>query len=261
MDEIQINPEELYTEEGANPSPPPDPVEGPDEHVEAVAFENAEAGASPSLDGEAVKNPVLEISGFRFLNTTDAEKAQVDVNKIAYIDAHASYSSAAAMRAIYEKAIENRIFSTPVGWTFLKQIRDRLLKTGVPEDELPSIPMSVSFTHEPMAMTSVVAKERAEEEMRRAAANKRGPGFVVSIAMNIILAVLVVVIFYVASISDSDNILNYKRNVTNRYSTWEQELREREQNLRKKEREMGIKVESSASFDTSEENEGEDTDE
>ena len=46
--------------------------------------------------------------------------------------------------------------------------------------------------------------------------------------------------FIIASTSDSDNILNYKRNVTNRYSSWEQDLTQREKVIREAEKKLGI---------------------
>ena len=65
---------------------------------------------------------------------------------------------------------------------------------------------------------------------------------ILSVAINIILAVLVVVMFLIAYYSDTDNIINYKENVTNRYAEWQQELMERERTVRQKERELGVEI-------------------
>ena len=46
--------------------------------------------------------------------------------------------------------------------------------------------------------------------------------------------------FVITMNSDSDNILNYKRNVTNRYSAWDEELTEREKAVREAEKRLGI---------------------
>lgn len=262
MDESRDLTEELNTgeAEGAGEAAAEGAGEGAmvqDAHSDAVAFENAESGASsdPAVReqeeaGEAVP-VVLDVAGFHFLSRADAEKAQVDINKIAYIDTHAAYSSREAMRAIYEKAIENRIFGTPVGWLFLKQLRDNLIKGGVQETELSSIPMSVSFTHEPMVATAKLAEARGETERRVAEARQRTGAFlIVSVVLNILLAAMVILMFYIASVSESDNILNYKRNVTNRYATWEQQLNERERAVRQRERELGIRSGESTEGDT-----------
>ena len=43
-----------------------------------------------------------------------------------------------------------------------------------------------------------------------------------------------------AATGENDNIINYKSNVTNRYSSWEQDLTEREKKVRQAEKELGI---------------------
>ena len=40
--------------------------------------------------------------------------------------------------------------------------------------------------------------------------------------------------------SDNPNILNYKNAIVNQYASWEQELSEREKQLRQKENELGL---------------------
>lgn len=62
----------------------------------------------------------------------------------------------------------------------------------------------------------------------------------ISMTLCIILGVLVIALFMVAFTSDIPNILNYKHNLQNKYSAWEQELRERENNLREKELQIYI---------------------
>ena len=46
--------------------------------------------------------------------------------------------------------------------------------------------------------------------------------------------------FFIADTGEADNILNYKRNVTNRYASWDQEITQRENAVREKERELGL---------------------
>ena len=58
--------------------------------------------------------------------------------------------------------------------------------------------------------------------------------------MNIVLALLVGGMFYVAMTGNNPNILNYKNSIVNKYAAWEQELTEREQAVREREKELGI---------------------
>ena len=54
------------------------------------------------------------------------------------------------------------------------------------------------------------------------------------------LFILVIVMFVIVNYGETDNMVNYKRNLQNRYAQYEQELKEREQTIREKERELNI---------------------
>ena len=72
-------------------------------------------------------NPeLLYVRGFQFLTKADAEKAVVDAGKIEYLESHVGYATSSALLAVYEKSIQNRIFGTPVGWSYLMDLRRRL---------------------------------------------------------------------------------------------------------------------------------------
>ena len=56
--------------------------------------------------------------------------------------------------------------------------------------------------------------------------------------------------FLITAFSESDNIINYRRNITNRYASWEQDLTEREKKVREAEKRLGIEDTSSYYEDT-----------
>ena len=61
-----------------------------------------------------------------------------------------------------------------------------------------------------------------------------------SVILNILLLAAVVAMFVVAFSSSHPNILNYRSAVLNEYASWQQDLSEREQVIREKERELKI---------------------
>lgn len=188
----------------------------------------------------------LEVGGFRFLTKADADKARVDEGKITYIKSNVSYTTASSLQAVYEKAISNRIFSTPVGWGFLRDLRGTLLDMGTDESKLPAIPMTAGFT-KPVQTLEESSKPRIRREEKDAG---KARVLMLSFALNIILAILVVIMFTVVYFGETNNIVNYKRNITNRYSAWEQELKDREELIRQKERELGIKPDTTTESGT-----------
>ena len=61
-----------------------------------------------------------------------------------------------------------------------------------------------------------------------------------SVIVNLFLVILVIAMFAITLKSDNPNILNYKNAIVNQYASWEQELSEREKQLRQKENELGL---------------------
>ena len=62
--------------------------------------------------------------------------------------------------------------------------------------------------------------------------------FIISILINLLLTIAVGGMFAIAMTNDQPNILNYERALVNKYATWEQELTEKENEIREREREL-----------------------
>ena len=60
------------------------------------------------------------------------------------------------------------------------------------------------------------------------------------ILVNVVLAAVIVAMCVITMQGENANIINYRNVITNEYSEWEQELTEREQRIRDKERELHI---------------------
>ncbi len=181
----------------------------------------------------------LVVAGYQFLTKEDAEKARLDIRKIEYLKSQVNPSSAEGLKAVYEKAIQNRIFATPVGLAYLADLKRRMAELGVDCRYLTPVPMTVSFTHTPLP-DDYVPRQR----IQRAPQKKKAPWVLILTTLNIVLVILIVVMFLILNSGTSDNILNYKRNITNRYASWEQDLKQREQVIRDWEREHPGEVET-----------------
>ncbi len=181
----------------------------------------------------------LVVGGYQFMSETDAQKAQMDLSKIRVLEARTKASKPNDIKAVYEKAIENKIFKTPVGWAYLSGLKEKLLKSGFNEEDIIPIPLNISITRH-SAIENLNVKQRIQPEKKNLEFKRIFP-----IILNIVLAILVILMFVVAATGDSDNIINYKSNVTNRYSSWEQDLTEREKKVREAEKKLGIEDTSS----------------
>ncbi len=205
-----------------------------DNEKKSTEEENKEVADAASPKEE--ENLVVE--GYEFLSKEDVKKAESDKQKIDILGQKIHSTRIVDLEAVYEKAITNKIFSTPVGWHYLAKLRDKLIAAGVNEEDLIPIPVNTKFTrvdlkdeyHPRQYITPLPQKKKKDVKAT----------FVVLIAMNLILVGLVIAMFVVVWKSDNDNIINYKQNVTNRYAEWEESLKEREKAVRIKERELKI---------------------
>lgn len=173
----------------------------------------------------------LEVGGYLFLQEEDKNIADKELKKISYLENHLDFNKPYQVLQVYHKAIEERIFKTPIGIEYLKKIQD-FLKEKFPEEEIEPIPLYVTYEAKLRERYNVIRPTIKKQE------KKKTNGFWVSVFMNIVLIVLVIGMFSIALSSNNPNILNYERALIDKYSAWEEELDQREQEVREKEKKL-----------------------
>lgn len=190
-----------------------------------------------------------EAGGFVFRTKKEAELAQREVEGTKYLRQKLDMENPNAVFSIYQNLIEQDLFETPVGYCFLKELRDYLLMIpAISNEEVLAIPIRYPQTEEEEKKQK---KEQKKEEQRKErqrekekAKNKkeqkkegqnykgRCQFFMVT---SLILLISVVSMMLLAATSDNVNILNYENKLIDKYSSWEQELEEREQAVKEQE--------------------------
>ena len=198
-----------------------------------------------ATDGKG-KGDNFIVGGYEFMTEIDAQKGAMDESKIKLLNTRAKATKPQDIKAVYDKAIENKIFKTPIGWGYLMNLRNKLVESGISEEELIPIPLGVSITRH-SAIENLSVRQRIKPEKKKERADFRR---VFPIVLSIIMTILVIVMFIITANSESDNIINYRRNVTNRYASWEQDLTDREKKVREAEKRLGIEDTSSYYEDT-----------
>ena len=190
-----------------------------------------------------------EAGGFVFRTKKEAELAQREIEGTKYLRQILDMENPNAVFSIYQNLIEQDLFETPVGYCFLKELRDYLLMIpAISNEEVLAIPIRYPQTEEEEKKQK---KEQKKEEQRKErqrekekAKNKkeqkkegknykgRCQFFMVT---SLILLISVVSMMLLAATSDNVNILNYENKLIDKYSSWEQELEEREQAVKEQE--------------------------
>lgn len=193
-----------------------------------------------------------EAGGFLFGTKKEAELAQREIEGTKYLRQKLDMENPQAVFSIYQNLIEQDLFETPVGYCFLKELRDYLLMIpAISNEEVLAIPIRYPQTEEEEKKQK---KEQKKEEQRkerqkekekaknRKEQKKEGKNYKgrcqFFMVTSLILLISVVSMMLLAATSDNVNILNYENKLIDKYSSWEQELEEREQAVKEQEQEL-----------------------
>ena len=176
-------------------------------------------------------NSELQVDEFLFTTVEDAQLAQEEKKKVEYLQKHMDMKVPQNVLMLYNKANRDRIFKTPVGISYLVEIRNYLVHLGVPEEKISPVQLYANYEPKPRDRSESIRTRMIQT--KREALQKR---FRWSLLLNILLVIAVIAMFVITLTSDNPNMLNYKRTLENRYATWEQELMEWESELREWER-------------------------
>ena len=190
------------------------------------------------------------IGGYIFDDENKAKKAAKELKAVEYILGQIKDSDEKGVLTVYKKLLNQRIFSTEIGMSFLAQLRQNLIDSEVftpedippvysleepPKDETPKEKTKeVSNAEKQKTDKKVEAKVKSDssEIKRLKAINK------VLLIFCIALLLCVLGMFYVSTTINSPTILDYEEKLIDKYSSWEQELTEREDAIREKEQEL-----------------------
>ena len=167
----------------------------------------------------------------------EAEEAKIEAQRIERLEKQLDYTKPALVLAFYKKALEGRVFKTVEGYAYLVHLRayleDRKSDLGGVIPCIPSDYMS-ERAHYRVIVDELKDNLKNEKKKNRKIRHSNG-------TMKIVITFLVVALvamLIIALVSDNPNILNYERVLQDKYSSWEMDLKEREDIIRQKELEL-----------------------
>ena len=190
------------------------------------------------------------VDGFVFHNRGDAERAQKEYDGASYLREKTLHEhDPEKLLQIYNKIIDQKMFETPIGICYLKELQDRIREAPyIMEDAIMPLegrpPGMVPPENKDNKDTQTPRDRKKEEKQLKHVAGEVSWKFAVSLAANVIMLVIVVGMFILASTMDSPTILNYENKIINKYEAWEQELTKREQAVKEAEDSLGIREQS-----------------
>ncbi len=192
------------------------------------------------------------IGGYIFDDENSAKKAAKELKAVEYIIGQIKNTDENGVLTVYKKLLNQRMFSTEIGLGFLNQLRQNLVSSGAfDESEIPEVytleePKAAEETESAEVIASqdnLDYESSAKTSGSKSKSNSIDAKYkrlkvINSVLLVICLTLLVCVcgMFYINSTINSPNILNYKETITDEFSSWKQELDQREKELNERER-------------------------
>ncbi|MFP3154756.1 hypothetical protein LQZ18_10115 [Lachnospiraceae bacterium ZAX-1] len=203
------------------------------------------------------------VDGFAFHTNEVAEKAAKELQGVKFIRSKTDMDKPEIVLQVYHKILAQGLFETEVGICFLRELQEYLIKSPAIDNE----------KIKPLDMAQILSKrfvknenelqlnmEGVDESKKAITAQKEmepqksdttsyrtssrnvalKAGIRTSIVINIGLLIVVIAMFAITLTSNNPTIVNYEKNLKDKYAGWEEELTQREAEIRIKENELRL---------------------
>lgn len=192
------------------------------------------------------------VDGYVFETERQANQARRELEGIRYTKETLDMKDPDAVLAIYNRILQDKIFTTPIGYAFLRELQEYLTASPAirnseihPIDFMPVIEQAKWDDKEAMRLNrkrsadNYKARERElrqRQRMRRQEENSSLDGkfrhrFIVSLVFNLLLVLAIGAMFLMVHFSDVPTIIDYENKLINRYEEWDKELTNREEKI------------------------------
>lgn len=172
------------------------------------------------------------LEGFQFSSEEEYKIAKEDYDAIQFFKEKLDVSNLPAVYKLYNRLIERDTFQTAVGYSFLRELQNILLEKKYKTlDDLRKIQI------ETIQKTSEKVEEISVEHYKNIAENRRIKNRNSRI-INILLIFTIIIMFIIALRADKTVFNQFEQDMVDKYSSWEVELSEWEEQLRIREAEI-----------------------
>lgn len=191
---------------------------------------------------------VYVVGGIAFTDAQQAKRASIEQKRIEILNEKLDYRDVEAVAKIYEKACENRTFQTPIGVGYMVRLHDWLVKNRYDRIKNKYVIVDYDPAQMPLEHSEEFQSKIKERDMlwkNRLDAQRQKEKAMrmkcrTSVIANVVLLLLVILLFVISQTGKNPTILNYRTQIINQYTQWEQELSEREAAVAQKEAQLGI---------------------
>jgi hypothetical protein len=177
-----------------------------------------------------MKENEYKVAGYSFSDAHDYKEAKREAETIEYIKANTDLNDLNKAIKLYHKLVERKTLKTVVGFAFLKELQERIVREGiVSKESMPCI--QVERDEKTLKnFTNSLDKEREQKHLEMIENYKirlRNSRIISAFLAGIIIIMIVISIW-----SDRNIFSNFENEILNKYSAWEEDLKAREQLLK-----------------------------
>ena len=193
----------------------------------------------------------VEIDGFLFSDPAEIAQAKKEMEGIRYLRTKLDRDNPEQVLLVYNQAVDQQLFATPVGYYFLKELQDYLITIPFIKDEdIHRITITERMTEAFEKSRKKTVQEKKKQAVRQYEDERKlrekkiqakntdfKARFALALFFDFLLLAMVVAMFVINLVSkDNVTILNYENQLINKYEDWEKELEDREMQLNERER-------------------------
>lgn len=193
------------------------------------------------------------IDGFIFNNKADYLQAKNEYDGVEYMRSRTNMNNAANVFSVYKSLVEKGVFSTPVGMSYLYELRSLLIKNSDYAASIEEMPIPVAYKADAKDKRSLkknkdtltkgdVIKNMKKFDIESVYRNR----FISSLIVIFLLVIIMIFMMIITKNSSNTNILNYKNRIDAQYEDkenslvqWENDIKLREEAVKQKEKELG----------------------
>lgn len=173
------------------------------------------------------------VDGFVFSSYKEAQIALKEQKNIEIIRQRTEFSNPEAVYELYVKLMERDMFKTMLGYSFLHELRHRLItEFSYEEQELPTIQLPGKMEYNKV---NEINQSVLEARLQPLLLTKKRMTIVI-----VALMLMVIAMFVIAAINPNAGYVNTENKVINKYSAWQEELEQREKAVKEKEAELNM---------------------
>lgn len=174
-----------------------------------------------------------KVSGYSFTNIQEYKEAKREAETIDYIRANTDLKDLNKVLKLYHKLVERQTLKTIVGYGFLKELQDIILKEGIiSKDSLPCIKIEKDMKQFKAYSNSL---EQNREQKNQSLAEEYRIRHRNSRIINIFLVIIIIAMIMIAFFSNRSKSTVNEEQTTDKFSAWEEDLKAKEADLLERE--------------------------